>query len=247
MGNRGGAVTAFVVNELSHTFGRASALCEVSFSIEKGSFTVLLGPNGAGKTTLISLATGLYSCQRGRIDIFGHDLRSSPLPALARLGVVFQAPTLDLDLSVIENLIYHAALHGLSSKDARQRAAILLGEMGLGARMRDKVRALSGGMKRRVEIARALLHKPALLIVDEATAGLDVAARRDLLATVRGLCRAGELSVLWATHMLDEVEAEDPVIVLHRGRVLAQTAAADMARPRESLSDAFLRLTRDAP
>ena len=225
-------MTAFVVNELSHTFGRASALCEVSFSIEKGSFSVLLGPNGAGKTTLISLATGLYSCQRGRIDIFGHDLRSSPLPALARLGVVFQAPTLDLDLSVIENLIYHAALHGLSSKDARQRAAILLGEMGLGARMRDKVRALSGGMKRRVEIARALLHKSALLIVDEATAGLD---RGRPAVTCWPRCAGSAARASSASCGLpicfDEVEAEeDPVIVLHRGRVLAQTAAADMAR-----------------
>ena len=132
-----------------HFRPRVSALRGVVLHREGILHSVLLGPNGAGKTTLISLATGLYSCQRGRIDIFGHDLRSSPLPALARLGVVFQAPTLDLDLSVIENLIYHAALHGLSSKDARQRAAILLGEMGLGARMRDKVRALSGGMKRR--------------------------------------------------------------------------------------------------
>ena len=130
-------------------------------------------------------------------------------------------------------------------KDARRRAAILLGDVGLGARMRDKVRVLSGGMKRRVEIARALLHKPALLIVDEATAGLDVAARRDLLRSVRSLCHAGELSVLWATHMLDEVEADDPVILLHRGRVLAQAPAADLAGPRESLSDVFLRLTSD--
>ena len=157
---------------------------------------MLLGPNGAGKTTLISLATGLYSCQRGHIDIFGHDLRSSPLPALARLGVVFQTPTLDLDLSVIENLIYHAALHGLSPKEARQaRRHPAWSGSGLGARMRDKVRAFSGGMKRRVEIARALLHKPALLIVDEATAGLDVRPAVNCCHGARSMPR-GELSVL---------------------------------------------------
>jgi ABC-2 type transport system ATP-binding protein len=236
-------MTALAVTDLSHAFDGKSVLKDVSFEVETGSFTVLLGRNGAGKTTLISIATGLYSCQSGKVRILGHDLRTTPLLALSRLGVVFQSPTLDLDLSIIENLIYHAALHDLSRREARERALGAIERLGLKARARDKVRVLSGGMRRRIEIARALLHKPALLIVDEATAGLDVAARQNLLCSVRDLCRANELSVLWATHMLDEVEASDPVIVLHDGCILARGMTADLARSGENLSDAFLRLT----
>jgi len=239
-------VTALVVENLSHAFGKRRALDNVGFSVEPGTFAVLLGPNGAGKTTLISLATGLYAARQGEIRILGHRMRTEPLKALARLGVVFQAPTLDLDLTVSENLFYFAALHGLSRQEAKERSIVELDRLDLADRMNDRVRNLSGGLRRRVEIARALLHRPHLLIVDEATAGLDVTTRRALLQHVRSLCRGQGLSVLWATHMLDEIEPGDPLIVLHQGSVCWQGQASDLSRTASGLPDAFLKLTGQA-
>jgi ABC-2 type transport system ATP-binding protein len=237
-------MTALAIENLSHGFGDRKVLSDVNLSVEPGTFMVLLGPNGAGKTTLISLVTGLYDAQQGDIFIFGHSIRRDPLPALASLGVVFQMPTLDLDLTVEENLTYHAALHGLSRKETAKRASTELDRLGVAERSRDKVRALSGGLRRRVEIARALLHNPRLLIVDEATAGLDVAGRQLLLKHVRSLCAEG-LSVLWATHMLDEVEADDRLAVLHRGSVRWMGVAGELASS-GMLETAFLRLTGEA-
>jgi ABC-2 type transport system ATP-binding protein len=204
---------------------------------------VLLGPNGAGKTTLISLVTGLYAARKGEISILGHRLRSEALRALAELGVVFQASTLDLDLTVSENLLYFGALQGLARSTAKERMLDELARLDVADRLNDKVRALSGGLRRRVEIARALIHRPRLLIVDEATVGLDVPARRSLLQHVRALCRDENLSVLWATHMLDEVEPGDPLVVLHEGGLCWQGLARDLSPTADSFPDAFLKLT----
>jgi ABC-2 type transport system ATP-binding protein len=237
-------MTALVIEKLSHGFGARQALSHVNLSVEPGSFTVLLGPNGAGKTTLVSLVTGLYNARQGDIRIFDHSIRRNPLPALASLGVVFQMPTLDLDMSVEQNMAYHGSLHGLSRREARERAAEELDRLGVGDRRRDKVRSLSGGMRRRVEIARALLHRPKFLIVDEATAGLDVAGRQLLLKHVRSLCREG-LSVLWATHMLEEVNPADQLVVLHKGQVRWTGEAGELASGR-TLEAAFLQLTGSA-
>jgi ABC-2 type transport system ATP-binding protein len=237
-------MTALAIDNLNHGFGSRQVLSGVTLSVEQGSFTVLLGPNGAGKTTLISLVTGLYNAQQGDIRIFGHSIRDEPLPALASLGVVFQMPTLDLDLTVEQNLAYHAALHGLPRREAEKRAKEELERLEIGDRHADKVRALSGGMRRRVEIARALLHQPKFLIVDEPTAGLDVAGRHWLLAHVRSLCRGG-LSVLWATHLLDEVDPGDRLVVLHRGTVRWTGEARGLASD-TSLESAFLQLTANA-
>lgn len=234
-------MTALTIENLSHGFGPRQALSDVNLIVEPGSFVALLGPNGAGKTTLVSLVTGLYNAQKGDIRIFDYSIRRDPLPALASLGVVFQMPTLDLDLTVAENLAYHAALHGLSRHEAMKRASIELDRLGVADRSRDKVRALSGGLRRRVEIARALLHNPRFLIVDEATAGLDVAGRQLLLKHVRSLCREG-LSVLWATHMLDEVEPTDRLAVLHRGAIRWTGMASELASS-DTLEAAFLGLT----
>jgi ABC-2 type transport system ATP-binding protein len=234
-------MTALAIENLSHGFGSRRALTDVNLAVEPGSFAVLLGPNGAGKTTLISLATGLYSAQQGDIRIFGHSIRRNPLPALASLGVVFQMPTLDLDLTVDQNMTYHGALHGLSCREARERALEELERFGVNDRHDDKVRSLSGGLRRRVEIARALLHRPKLLIVDEATAGLDVAGRQLLLTHVRSLCRHG-LSVLWATHMLGEVEPSDQLIILHQGKVRWEGEASGLA-PDGTLESTFLQIT----
>jgi ABC-2 type transport system ATP-binding protein len=237
-------MTALAIDHLSHGFGSRRALSGVNMSVEQGSFTVLLGSNGAGKTTLISLATGLYNAQQGDIRIFGHSIRHDPMPALANLGVVFQMPTLDLDLTVDQNLAYHASLHGLRRRDAARFAGMELERLGVSNRRRDKVRSLSGGMRRRVEIARALLHQPRFLIVDEPTAGLDVAGRQSILQHVRSLTRQG-LSVLWATHLLEEVEPEDRLVVLHHGNVRWTGEARGLAGD-TSLEAAFLQLTGGA-
>ncbi|MEZ0171294.1 ABC transporter ATP-binding protein [Microvirga sp. TS319] len=239
-------MTALVLDDLSHHFGKRRALSEVGFCVEPGMFCVLLGPNGAGKTTLISLVTGLYAARHGDISVLGYRLRTEPLKALAQLGVVFQASTLDLDLSVSENLLYFGSLHGLSRRDAKERSAVELERLGIAERIDEKVRNLSGGLRRRVEIARALIHRPRVLIVDEATIGLDVPTRRALLQHVRVLCRDQGLSVLWATHMLDEVEPGDRLVVLHQGRVCWQGQAQDLSLTASDLSEAFVRLTGQA-
>lgn len=219
---------ALRVDLLCHAFGARRVLHDVSFTVMPGEFTALIGPNGAGKTTLFALITRLYDRQSGRIEIHGHDVRREPLAALARIGVVFQQPTLDLDLTVIQNLDYHAALHGMSRAAARPRIEAELARVGLGARRGDRVRQLSGGQRRRVELARALVHDPSLLLLDEPTVGLDVESRRFLLDHVRHLCRTRGLGVLWATHLIDEAEGESSVIVLHQGRVRARGPCAEV-------------------
>jgi ABC-2 type transport system ATP-binding protein len=230
---------ALSVENVSHAYGARLALDDVSFTVPCGSFTVLLGLNGAGKSTLFSLITRLYQIRQGVIRVLGHELQREPGEALRRLGVVFQARTLDLDLSVVQNLAYHAALH------ARRLADESLRRLDLAGKMRDKVRSLSGGQMRRVEIARALLHRPQLLLLDEATVGLDIRSRADMVRHVRRLVAEENCGVLWATHLIDEVGPEDDVVVLHHGKVLAsgrvEQVVADVGA--EDIRSAFAMLT----
>jgi len=240
-------VHAFSVEGLGHRFGPRRVLNKVSFSIAPGDFTVLLGLNGAGKTTLFSLATRLYAQGEGVICIFGMDIRERASECLRLMGIVFQQPTLDLDLSVEQNLYYHAALHGLSHRETAPRIAAEIERVGLAEQRRDKVRRLSGGQRRRVEIARSLLHRPRLLLLDEPTVGLDIASRQFMLDHVRRLCREEGLAALWATHLIDEVGEGARVVVLHKGEVLADGAAAqllgDMRSP--SMRAAFETLVQE--
>jgi len=215
-----GGADALVVDGVSHRFGDKQVLDDVSLTVPRGAFTVLLGLNGAGKSTLFALITRLYDNVSGEIRILGQDVRRKPTAALKRLGVVFQSRTLDSDLTLQQNLLYHAALHGIRKAEARKRAATALGVVGLEDRAHDKVRNLSGGQARRVEIARSLLHRPALLLLDEATVGLDIGSRESVLSIVRGLVEREAMGVLWATHLIDEVAPTDRVVVLHKGRVL---------------------------
>ncbi len=242
-------IPALEVDRLSHSYGDRKALDDVSITVQPSTFAVLLGLNGAGKSTLFSLVTRLFNAQAGEIRIFGHDLRREPGAALKLLGVVFQARTLDLELSLAENLRYHAALHGIGGREARVRASELLGRIGLEARAHDKARNLSGGQMRRVEIARALLHKPRLLLLDEPTVGLDIEARAEILQHVRGLVASQGISALWATHLIDEVAESDTVIILHRGKVLAQGIAADIVKSAGAgdVRGAFAKVTRTVP
>lgn len=216
------------VDGLAYSFGRKFALRDVSFSVARGEFCVLLGPNGAGKTTLISLLTRLYESRTGSIRIAGHDLRSESTRALARIGVVFQQPTLDLDLTVRQNLHYHAALHGLSRRHAVARIAEELTRFDMLERMGEKVRSLNGGHRRRVELARALLHQPGFLLLDEPTVGLDVPSRRAIVEYTHRLCRETDIAVLWATHLIDEVFDGDRIVMLHNGDVVARGSVEEV-------------------
>ena len=244
---------ALAVEGISYSYGPRQALADVTFSIAPATFAVLLGLNGAGKTTLFSLITRLYGTQRGQISILGHDVTRTPGDALRLIGVVFQSRTLDLDLSVMQNLIYHAALHGIGRRAARRRASEMLDQIDLADRAQDKIRNLSGGQMRRVEIARALLHRPRLLVLDEPTVGLDVKSRADILAQMRRLVAREGTCVLWATHLIDEVSADDDVIVLHHGHVLARGPVARVVSDAGAtdIRSAFARLTKistpDAP
>jgi ABC-2 type transport system ATP-binding protein len=242
------AVPALAIDGISHSYGARRALDDVSFLVRPASFTALLGLNGAGKSTLFALITRLFGVQRGHIGIFGHDIGRTPGEALRLLGVVFQPRTLDLDLSLTQNLLYHAALHGIVRREARLRAAELLAHIGLSDRAGHKVRDLSGGQMRRLEIARALLHRPRLLLLDEATVGLDVKARADIVGHVRQLVAEQGIGVLWATHLFDEIEQTDDLVVLHQGRVLAKGPATRVIADTggSDVNAAFARLTTQA-
>jgi ABC-2 type transport system ATP-binding protein len=239
------AIDALTVRNVSHAYGSRQALRDVSLSVPQSRFTALLGLNGAGKTTLFSLITRLYDTRHGSIEVLGHPVAREPGEALRLLGVVFQARTLDLDISVMENLLYHAALHGIGSREARQRARAALEEIDLADRARDAVRNLSGGQMRRVEIARALLHRPRVLVLDEPTVGLDVASRSAILRHVRSLVHERGVAVLWATHLLDEVTDGDAVVVLHRGTVLAAGEVSEVVASAgaANMRSAFIALT----
>ncbi len=237
-------VPALEVEGLSHSFGSRRALDGVGFTLMPGDFTALLGPNGAGKTTLFALITRLHHAHGGRIAVFGRDMRREPSLALARMGVVFQQSTLDLDLTVEQNLAYHASLHGMSRRAAAPRIADELARVDLLPRRSEKVRQLSGGQKRRVELARALIHDPALLLLDEPTVGLDTASRSFLIEHVHRLCQERGLAVLWATHLIDETE-NARVIVLHKGKILADGPAPSVVAQAgtATLGEAFAKLT----
>ncbi|MDD1020876.1 ATP-binding cassette domain-containing protein [Pseudomonas sp. TNT2022 ID1048] len=239
-------MNALEVSQLSFAYGPRQALDQVSLSLAPGRFAALLGPNGAGKSTLIALLTRLYDLQQGDIRVGGCSLRNAARAALRQLGVVFQQSTLDLDLSVEQNLHYHAALHGLSRRQGQARIDAELARQGLSERRRDSVRALNGGHRRRVEIARALLHQPRLLLLDEASAGLDPASRLALNRHIRQLCQEQRLSVLWTTHLLDEVQADDQLLILHQGRLVASGVAGTISQQQGGdLSAAFARLTQN--
>ena len=241
-------VAALSIAGISHSYGPRRALVDISFTVAPASFTALLGLNGAGKSTLFSLVTRLFGIQAGRIGIFGHDISREPGEALRLLGVVFQPRTLDLDLSLKQNLLYHAALHGIGRREAAERSVELLARIGLSDRTGSKVRDLSGGQMRRLEIARALLHRPRLLLLDEPTVGLDVKARADILGHVRQLVSDQGIGVLWATHLFDEITASDDLVVLHQGKMLARGRVPDVIAEAggQDVHSAFMRLTQDA-
>lgn len=214
---------ALTIEDLSFSYSgkqsKKKALDQINFSVKSSECTILLGPNGAGKSTLFSLITRLYDSPHGKIKLCGFDVKKETRLALTKLGVVFQQTTLDLDLTVIQNLRYHTALHGMPRKLANQRIQEELERLNMYERRSEKIRQLNGGHRRRVEIARALLHKPALLLLDEPTVGLDVPSRQAIVEHVHQLASEHTLAVLWATHLIDEIYPQDQIIILHKGQI----------------------------
>jgi len=236
---------ALLLDNVVKTYGPIRAVDGVSLKAFAGEFIALLGPNGAGKSTLFQLLSGLFVPDSGRIEVMGNDMRRDAVPALAKLGIVFQQPTLDLELSLTGNLLFHAGLHGLARQVAKSRIESELARLGLIKRAHDKVAQLSGGNRRRVELARALLHEPRLLLMDEATVGLDPQSRSDLIKLMLNMRAERAVAVLWSTHLCDEVPEADRVIVLHRGKVLADTTPAELVATAGSatIEEAFLAMT----
>ncbi len=230
---------------LSKSYGPIKALNEVSFSLSEGEYASLLGPNGAGKTTLFQILTGLFVSDKGNALINNFNMRNQAINALAHIGVVFQQITLDMDLTVMENLKFHSNLHGINDKEFNKRVIVELEQVNLSDRINDKVRALSGGQKRRVELARSLLHKPKLLLLDEPTVGLDPQSRRNLLDYIIKLKEERKMAVLWATHLVDEAEKSDTVIILDKGKIIKKDTPENITKEynKDTLHDAFVSLT----
>ncbi|MEC9479457.1 MAG: ATP-binding cassette domain-containing protein [Pseudomonadota bacterium] len=208
------------VQAVSHQYGGHHALDNISLCLKPG-LTMLLGPNGAGKSTLFALITGLQKLTQGSITFDGATLSQSRTSIMAKMGVVFQQSTLDIDLSVKQNLSYFASLHGISTTSALSHIQGLLDELDLTSKLNTKIRNLNGGHRRRVELARCLIHKPSLLLLDEPTVGLDIESRHLILRVVQALAHSQNVSVLWATHLFEEVKHNNNLIVLSKGRVLA--------------------------
>lgn len=211
-------------------YGERWALNDVSLKLEAGQFCALLGPNGAGKSTLFQLLTGLFVPDQGEILIDQIDLQKYPAKALARIGVVFQQQALDLDLSVRRNLKFHADLHGLTKTATTERISTDCAAMGLSVELDRTVRELSGGTRRKVELVRALLHRPGLVLMDEATVGLDPKSRKDILSAVHQDVRERGTAVLWATHWVEETVNANKLLVLHQGKLIAEGSPEEVTR-----------------
>lgn len=215
---------------LTKRYGARAALTELSLRLPPSQFTVLLGPNGAGKSTLFQVLTGLFAADEGEVEVAGHSMARCASAALRHIGVVFQQLSLDLDLSVRRNLLFQADLHGLPRRLAAQRIEAGCARLGIGADLDRRVRELSGGNRRKVELVRALLHQPSVLLMDEATVGLDPKSRQDLLRAIHADVRERGVCVLWATHQVEEARDADRVLVLHKGALLADGTPAEVTQ-----------------
>ena len=209
------------IKNIQKLYNSFKALDSISLKVNLGELVVLLGPNGAGKSTLFSIITGLSSADKGECFINGYNIKEDGIRALKSLGVVFQQPTIDLELSVKENLLFHCRLHGLELQKVIKTIESELKSSGLEKKINNKVRTLSGGERRKVELIRSLLHRPVMLLMDEPTVGLDPGSRADLLKKIVNLKLQGTISVLWTTHLVDEAEKADKIIILNKGKIQA--------------------------
>jgi ABC-2 type transport system ATP-binding protein len=236
---------ALSLRAIVKNFARRPALRGVSLRVGPGEVVGLLGPNGAGKSTLFQIAAGLYAPDEGEVRAFGLSYRDDPSAILERLGVVFQARSLDLDISVRANLRFHGGLFGLSGAALGDRVTDVCALLDISEHLDSVVRRLSGGNQRRVEIARAMLSQPSLLLLDEPTTGLDTAARRNLVRDLAEIVRKRGVSVLWATHIVEEVAAADRIALLIAGEVRFEGAPSELmaATGARDLADAYVTFT----
>jgi ABC-2 type transport system ATP-binding protein len=216
------------VQNLTHRYGDRVALSNVSFEVKKGEIFGLLGPNGGGKSTLFRILSTMMVPTDGRALIAGFDVERNPAEVRRQVGVVFQTQSLDKALTVEENLRAQGHLHGLSGAILRDRMERAMERLGLSDRRKDLVETLSGGLRRRVEIAKALLHRPQVLLMDEASTGLDPAARRDLSRHVESLREGEGVTILLTTHILEEADKCDRLILLHQGKIVAHGSPSEL-------------------
>lgn len=233
--------------DLVRRFGKVEAVSGVSFGVAQGEFFALLGPNGAGKTTTLQMLTTLLKPTSGSASVFGHDIGKAAARVRSSLGMVFQEPALDDRLTALENLEIHGALYRIPPREVRARAGEALDWAALAEVGRRTVRTFSGGMKRRLELARALMHRPRLLFLDEPTLGLDPQGRRHLWERIEQL-RGQGLTVFMTTHYLQEAEACDRVGIIDGGKLIALGSPAELksqasSEAEVSLEDVFIELT----
>jgi ABC-2 type transport system ATP-binding protein len=215
------ANTAIDISAVSHRYGSRTAIDGLSLNIARGEVFVFLGPNGSGKTTLFRVLSTLIPLQTGDISMLGYDLRSDAGSIRHRLGVVFQAPSLDKKLTVAENLHHQGKLYGLGGSHLRNRIDEMLAALGIADRAGDLTESLSGGMRRRVELAKGLLHRPQLLLLDEPSTGLDPGARFDLWRYLEQISKTDGVSIVLTTHLLEEAERADRIAIMHNGQLAA--------------------------
>jgi len=241
---------AINVENLSHRYGTRIALDNVSLRIKAGEIFALLGPNGSGKTTLFRILSTLMPLNPGepdsvtRVEINGQDVRADRNEIRKHISVVFQSPSVDKTLTARENLLHHGHLYGLRGRDLRTRITLALTRMNLNDRANDRVETLSGGMRRRVEIAKCLLTKPKLLLLDEPGTGLDPAARVDLWTTLQDLSQNDGATVLFTTHLMDEADRASRIALLRNGKIVACDTPSNL---KDQIGGDIISLTCDHP
>ncbi|GAA0916014.1 MULTISPECIES: ABC transporter ATP-binding protein [Streptomyces violaceusniger group] len=253
MNGDGGAGTAVLARGLGKSYGAVPAVRDLDLTVSSGEIFGFLGPNGAGKSTSIGMLSTLLRPTAGRAEVAGHDIRHEPDEVRRRIGLVFQETTLDVDLTAGQNLRFHADLYGLPRREGRDRALTMLDLMGLAERHSDPVRTFSGGMRRRLEIARGLMHTPRVLFLDEPTTGLDPQTRAVIWEHLHQLREEQGITVFLSTHHLEEAEHCDRIVIIDGGHLVAEgtpsalkaVVGADLVVLRTGDDDTAVRTIRE--
>lgn len=230
---------ALSVEHVSHNYGEMQALRQLDLEVHPGEIFGLLGPNGSGKTTLFRLISTLLPVQSGEIKVFGQSLNTAMELVRGAIGIVFQSPSLDPKLSVLENIRCQAALYGIRGKERDARIDEVTGQLGIQDRLDSRCEDLSGGLKRRVELAKGILHRPRLLLMDEPSTGLDPAARLDMWHALQELQSSFGVTILLTTHLLEEADKANRIAILHEGSAVAVGAPTEL---RGALGEQVLRV-----
>jgi ABC-2 type transport system ATP-binding protein len=220
--------SAIDISHLAHHYGPRQAIADLSLSIDSGEIFAFLGPNGGGKTTLFRILSTLIPLQTGRVTVLSFDLARDQQKVRERIGVVFQAPSLDKKLTVLENLRHQGHLYGLSGRELKSRQDEMLSRLGLADRAGERCETLSGGLRRRVELAKGMLHRPRLLLLDEPSTGLDPGARADLWSYLAEVRKRDGVTVVLTTHLLEEADRADRLAILHTGSLVALGTPAEL-------------------